>query len=60
MNTLMKKGATEYVTEKDLPALVPEDEAAALGDRLTNAMRKQCVHFCLHLCLACSDYSSAP
>ena len=41
MNPLMTKGATEYITEKDLPALVPQDESAALGDRLTEAMHKQ-------------------
>lgn len=43
MNVLMKKGATEYITEKDLPGLVPSDEATALGSRLTKAMEKQCV-----------------
>ncbi|PIL25024.1 ATP-binding cassette transporter [Ganoderma sinense ZZ0214-1] len=40
MNVLMKKGATEYITENDLPGLVPSDEASALGSRLTKAMEK--------------------
>ncbi|KAI0352362.1 metal resistance protein YCF1 [Trametes cingulata] len=40
MDTLMKKGASEYITEDDLPALVPSDEAGALGERLKKAMRK--------------------
>ncbi|KAI0675473.1 metal resistance protein YCF1 [Trametes maxima] len=40
MDTLMKKGASEYITEDDLPALVPQDEASALGDRLKKAMSK--------------------
>lgn len=39
----MKKGATEFITENDLPGLVPSDEATALGSRLTKAMEKQCV-----------------
>ncbi|KAI0629229.1 metal resistance protein YCF1 [Trametes polyzona] len=40
MDTLMQKGASEYITEDDLPALVPQDEAGALGDRLKKAMQK--------------------
>lgn len=43
MDRLMKKGTTEYITEKDLPGLVPPDEASALGSRLTKVMEKQCV-----------------
>ncbi|KAH9852113.1 metal resistance protein YCF1 [Lenzites betulinus] len=40
MDTLMQKGSSEYITEDDLPALVPSDEASALGDRLKKAMDK--------------------
>ncbi|TBU30707.1 metal resistance protein YCF1 [Dichomitus squalens] len=40
MNKLMKKGATEYITENDLPGLVPSDEASALGSRLVKALDK--------------------
>ncbi|KAI0763773.1 metal resistance protein YCF1 [Trametes elegans] len=40
MDKLMKKGASEYITEDDLPALVPQDESGALGDRLKSAMEK--------------------
>lgn len=43
MDTLMQKGASEYITEDDLPALVPQDEAGQLGDRLKRAMKKQYV-----------------
>ena len=43
MNKLMKKGATEYITENDLPGLVPSDEASALGNRLMGAMERQYV-----------------
>ncbi|KAH9935900.1 metal resistance protein YCF1 [Epithele typhae] len=40
MNALMQKGAKDYITEKDLPALVPQDESAVLGEKLTKAMHK--------------------
>ncbi|KAI0819664.1 metal resistance protein YCF1 [Trametes gibbosa] len=40
MDTLMQKGSSAYITEDDLPALVPRDEASALGDRLKHAMDK--------------------
>ncbi|CDO77661.1 hypothetical protein BN946_scf184969.g12 [Trametes cinnabarina] len=40
MDKLMQKGAREYITEDDLPALVPQDEAGALGERLKRAMKK--------------------
>ena len=45
MNPLMEKGASTYITENDLPALVPKDESATLGDTLRKAMDKQCVAF---------------
>ncbi|KAL1943159.1 hypothetical protein VTO73DRAFT_4830 [Trametes versicolor] len=40
MDRLMQKGASEYITEDDLPALLPHDEASQLGDRLKKAMNK--------------------
>lgn len=44
MDRLMQKGASEYITEDDLPALLPHDEASQLGDRLKKAMNKQYVY----------------
>lgn len=41
MSGLMKKGAKAYITEDDLPSLVPEDEAANLGRKLHDALQKQ-------------------
>lgn len=41
LTTLMRKGAKAYVTEEDLPALVPTDEAARLGDVLRQKLAKQ-------------------
>lgn len=46
MSSLMKKGAQKYITEDDLPSLVPKDESAELGKRLQAAMKKQCVSCC--------------
>lgn len=43
LTSLMRKGAKTYVTEDDLPALVPADEAARLGDVLKQKLAKQCV-----------------
>ena len=40
MTPLMKKGATEYVTENDLPDLLPEDAATKLGDDLKKSLDK--------------------
>ncbi|EKM50357.1 uncharacterized protein PHACADRAFT_263609 [Phanerochaete carnosa HHB-10118-sp] len=40
MSSLMKKGATRYITEEDLPSLVPKDESANLGKRLQESMKK--------------------
>jgi len=42
MTPLMKKGARQYVSEQDLPALLSEDESENLGNYLENAMEKQC------------------
>jgi hypothetical protein len=43
LTSLMKKGAKQYITEDDLPELVPEDESTKLGQKLQRAMRKQYV-----------------
>lgn len=40
MSGLMKKGASTFITEDDLPSLVPEDESASLGRRLQKALKK--------------------
>ncbi|KAH9924719.1 metal resistance protein YCF1 [Fomitopsis serialis] len=40
MSDLMKKGAKTYITEDDLPSLVPKDEAANLGRKLQHALQK--------------------
>jgi hypothetical protein len=37
----MKKGVKQYITELDLPALVPSDESHNLGDDLEKAISKQ-------------------
>ena len=42
MSDLMKKGAKKYITEDDLPSLVPKDESANLGKGLQASMKKQC------------------
>ncbi|KAI0080155.1 metal resistance protein YCF1 [Panus rudis PR-1116 ss-1] len=39
MDTLMKKGAKRFITENDLPALLPRDESAKLGEDLQAAMK---------------------
>jgi ATP-binding cassette subfamily C (CFTR/MRP) protein 1 len=41
MTPLMKKGVKQYITEQDLPALVPEDESHNLGEDLEKALSKQ-------------------
>lgn len=43
MTGLMKKGASQYITEDDLPPLLPRDESTALGNDLQEAMAKQYV-----------------
>jgi ATP-binding cassette, subfamily C (CFTR/MRP), member 1 len=45
MTPLMSKGARETISENDMPALLPQNEAERLGDDLTRAMKKQCVPF---------------
>ena len=43
MTPLMKKGASEFITEEDLFPLVPADESVNLGNDLKRALEKQCV-----------------
>jgi ATP-binding cassette subfamily C (CFTR/MRP) protein 1 len=43
MTPLMKKGATEYITEDDLPSLLSQNESAKLGNDLKKALDKRCV-----------------
>ncbi|EMD38835.1 hypothetical protein CERSUDRAFT_92869 [Gelatoporia subvermispora B] len=38
MSGLMKKGAKQYITEEDLPSLVPKDEAENLGLKLQKSL----------------------
>jgi ATP-binding cassette subfamily C (CFTR/MRP) protein 1 len=44
MTPLMAKGAREYITERDLPPLVNEDESAKLGEDLRKARSMQYYH----------------
>jgi len=37
----MRKGARQFITEEDLPELVPEDETTKLGNKLQHALKKQ-------------------
>ncbi|KAH9000229.1 P-loop containing nucleoside triphosphate hydrolase protein [Lactarius akahatsu] len=39
LTPLIKKGARQFITEDDLPELVPEDEASKLGQSLQRAMK---------------------
>lgn len=41
MSELMKKGAKTFITEDDLPSLLPQDEAANLGKKLQASIKKQ-------------------
>jgi hypothetical protein len=38
----MRKGVKQYISEQDLPALIPSDESEMLGKNLENAMTKRC------------------
>ncbi|KAF8892115.1 multidrug resistance-associated ABC transporter [Infundibulicybe gibba] len=40
MTPLMKKGASQYITEDDLPSLKPSDESHKLGADLQKALKK--------------------
>lgn len=37
----MKRGATQFITETDLPSLPPKEEVSNLGNRLNAALEKQ-------------------
>ncbi|KAK0457645.1 P-loop containing nucleoside triphosphate hydrolase protein [Desarmillaria tabescens] len=41
MTPLMKKGASQYISENDLPSLRPEDDSERLGKTLHDALQKQ-------------------
>ncbi|KAF9779193.1 metal resistance protein YCF1 [Thelephora terrestris] len=41
MTPTLKKGAKDYITDKDLPSLLKEDQAAELGQKLTDALAKR-------------------
>lgn len=41
LTPLMKKGARQFITEDDLPELLPADEAANLGQKLQRNIKKQ-------------------
>ncbi len=39
MSSLMQKGAKTYITEDDLPSLLPKDESVNLGNKLQDALK---------------------
>lgn len=41
LTSLMSKGAKQFITEDDLPELIPEDETSKLGQKLQRAVKKQ-------------------
>jgi ATP-binding cassette, subfamily C (CFTR/MRP), member 1 len=41
LTSLMEKGAGQFITEDDLPELLPTDEAAKVGQKLQCNMKKQ-------------------
>jgi ATP-binding cassette subfamily C (CFTR/MRP) protein 1 len=41
MSPLMEKGASQFITEYDLPSIPPSDESANLGKDLEEALAKQ-------------------
>ena len=41
MTSLMKKGATQFITENDLPPLRSTDESISLGEDLKQALKNQ-------------------
>lgn len=43
MTPLMKKGVSQFITEDDLPPLLPRDESEKLGEDLQVAMKSQYV-----------------
>ena len=45
MTPLMKKGATQFIIEDDLPSLRSHDESSNLGSDLEKALAKQYVAY---------------
>jgi hypothetical protein len=41
LTPLLKKGSSQFITEEDLPELVPEGKATKLGQELQHALKKQ-------------------
>jgi ATP-binding cassette subfamily C (CFTR/MRP) protein 1 len=41
LTPLMKKGSKKFITENDLPALLPRDESEKLGQDLQSSLEKQ-------------------
>lgn len=41
MTPMLKKGTKEYISDKDLPSLLKQDQAAELGQKLTAALAKR-------------------
>lgn len=41
MTPILEKGAKEYITDKDLPSLLKQEQATELGQRLTAALAKK-------------------
>lgn len=41
MTPMLEKGTKEYITDKDLPSLLKENQANELGQRLTVALAKK-------------------
>ena len=41
MTPLLEKGAKEYITDKDLPSLLKQDQAAELSQKLTAGLAKR-------------------
>ena len=41
MTPMLEKGSKEYITDKDLPSLLKQDQAAELSQKLTAALAKR-------------------
>lgn len=46
LTPLLQKGASQFITEDDLPPLPSKDESVKLGEELENALQKQYALFC--------------
>lgn len=58
MTPLMKKGASEYITENDLPPLLPTDESTKLANSLKMTLDRRCVNPFFHIGVALTRTSS--